>query len=809
MTYIKTFKQLNEGDSLIAGGKGASLGEMLNSGIPVPDGFVVITNGFLKFIKDNKLDSLINTNLAKVKINDSKTISLASNTIRKNILSKTVPAEIEKEILEQFKKLNTEFVAVRSSATAEDGANAAWAGQLESYLNSDSKNLINNIKKCWASLYAPRAIFYRIEQGFKNKNVSVAVVVQKMVNSESSGIAFSVHPVTQDNNQIIIEAGFGLGEAIVGGEITPDSYVFDKSLRKIVNITVNTQKKGLYKSKNIGNTWVKISEPKASSQTLSENQILKLSDNILCIEKHYGFPCDIEWAIENGKIFIVQSRPITTLMNKATNRDKLDWVNLFEVPFRFSIYSELGLKIFTKKSKYKKFPGCKNNFTMFYQYNMGITSYFLRDEINQAGKLGTDSHHNHVFMKNYLADGTKLVEKILKFNTKIISKKAYSQEEISKTFYVLCNLFEESFARYKLCNDEFQVDVYNEIKSWFKKNNILNIDLIQELATPHNLTSLDLVELEILQTSKNLLNSKKDQLKTTASSLAERYSAIGGGAEGGKIWDKKYFENEITVKSKTFTLTELDDQILKIKQRESKWQAEKNRILKDLKLPSKHCKILEQMAMLAHLKFEIRICWAYLDKITEKLYRIIGAKYNIPLSQLAFYETGDIKRLIKNNELVLNLKERKLSTLYIVKEGKYSTYYGKNSIETFNKEVVENDIVNSEIIKGQIASGGIVTGKARIVSPLKNQEKELSKVKSGDVLVTGMTRPHMLQAMKKAVAFVTDEGGITCHAAIISREMKKPCIVATRQATKIIKDGDIVEVDAINGIVKIIKRKNS
>jgi pyruvate, water dikinase len=227
----------------------------------------------------------------------------------------SMPKSMAEEIKKNYKNLDSKYVAVRSSATAEDGQDYSWAGQLDSYLNTTKKNLLEKVQYCWASLFTPRAIFYRFEKGLYATKISVAVVVQKMVNAEVSGIAFSVHPVTEDQNQMIIEAGFGLGEAIVSGQITPDSYVVEKHPRRIIDININTQTKGLYKSKKEGNEWVDISEPKASSQVLNKKQIFKLSEIILKIENHYGFPCDIEWAIENDNFYILQSRPITTLTN--------------------------------------------------------------------------------------------------------------------------------------------------------------------------------------------------------------------------------------------------------------------------------------------------------------------------------------------------------------------------------------------------------------------------------------------------------------------------------------------------------------
>src|SRR3989344_4763785 len=227
MKITLPFNKIRKEDVSLAGGKGASLGEMTSAGIPVPDGFVVLSNVFDEFIKETDLNIEIDAVLDTVNIDEVHTVENASEKIQALILNSEMPKDIAKEIQNSFNKLDSEFVAVRSSATSEDSASAAWAGQLDSFLNTTKETLLENVRKCWASLFTPRAIFYRFEKKLHGTQISAAVVVQKMVNSEKSGIAFSVHPVTEDYNQIIIEAGFGLGEAIVSGSITPDSYVID------------------------------------------------------------------------------------------------------------------------------------------------------------------------------------------------------------------------------------------------------------------------------------------------------------------------------------------------------------------------------------------------------------------------------------------------------------------------------------------------------------------------------------------------------------------------------------------------------
>lgn len=234
MKFIKTFSEIGKKDVGIAGGKGASLGEMTRASIPIPPGFVVLTSAFDRFLEETNIGVEIKAELDKVNLEDMNSIDNASRIIQGLIENYEMPTDIKDEVINSYKKLLTvtnscKYVAVRSSATAEDSSVASFAGQLDTFLYTDRRSLIDNIKRCWASLYGPRAIYYRYEKKLHHTPVSVAVVVQKMINSDVSGITFTVHPVTKDKNQMVIEAGYGLGEAIVGGKITPDTYIVDKS----------------------------------------------------------------------------------------------------------------------------------------------------------------------------------------------------------------------------------------------------------------------------------------------------------------------------------------------------------------------------------------------------------------------------------------------------------------------------------------------------------------------------------------------------------------------------------------------------
>jgi len=318
--YIKDFKKLSKKDTGIAGGKGASLGEMtlrLCSGqarrhCPVPPGFVVLAQSFDKFLGETDIGIEIEAQLHKVKIKDINSIEKVSEKISKLILNAEFPKDIAKKILSEFTKLKAKYVAVRSSATAEDSSTASWAGELESYLNTSKENLLENVKKCWASLFTPRAIFYRFEKKLHKQKISVAVVVQKMVQAEISGICFTVHPVTEDYDQMVIEAGYGLGEAIVGGKITPDTYVIHKINKNILDSNISKQEMMIVRNGN-GVKETIVPKAKQEKQKLSDKHILQLAKICQNIEKHYKKPQDIEWAFEKNNFYIVQSRPITTL----------------------------------------------------------------------------------------------------------------------------------------------------------------------------------------------------------------------------------------------------------------------------------------------------------------------------------------------------------------------------------------------------------------------------------------------------------------------------------------------------------------
>ncbi len=319
--------EVDKDDIPLVGGKGANLGELLRLGVPVPEGFVVDASTFKHFIESTGLKDKIIEILSSVDVNNMKELEEASKKIREMIESTPMPKEIEEEIRRAYRQLCEEvgeevYVAVRSSATAEDLPSASFAGQQETYLNVRGEDdVVEKVRKCWSSLYTPRAIFYRVQHGFKHEDVSIAVVVQKMVNSEKSGVMFTSHPVTGEKIAII-EAVFGLGEAIVSGAVTPDHYEYDRINRRLVNVQV-AEKKFMLTRQDSKTVKVELGE-KGKERVLSDEEIEELVKLGEIIEDHYGHPQDVEWAIENGKVYIVQSRPVTTIKGKDVKVEEVE-----------------------------------------------------------------------------------------------------------------------------------------------------------------------------------------------------------------------------------------------------------------------------------------------------------------------------------------------------------------------------------------------------------------------------------------------------------------------------------------------------
>ena len=320
---IVDVNELHVEDVPFVGGKGANLGELTNAGFPVPEAFVLTTVAYDYFVGESNIFKDIESELASIDRSSDDSLTAASDRIRALFEECEIPKDLKDEIVSRYKRLFPKgkkgFVAVRSSATAEDLPDASFAGQQETYLNvKDEADLFDKIRKCWSSLFTARAIAYREKQGYAHEDVKLAVVVQRMVNSEFSGIMFTVDP-NSGAKQIVIEAGYGLGEAIVGGEVTPDTYVVDKQKMEIIKKRISTQTWKYVRGPEGGVQKEDMPGDMIKAQKIADDRIQEIAEIGRQIEIHYEKPMDMEWCVEDDKVYIVQARPITAVGDMATN----------------------------------------------------------------------------------------------------------------------------------------------------------------------------------------------------------------------------------------------------------------------------------------------------------------------------------------------------------------------------------------------------------------------------------------------------------------------------------------------------------
>ncbi len=634
--YILNLSDVNNRYLYLVGGKAASLGELISTGLPIPPGFVITTNCYKKFKNQG------------------------------------FPAEVKELILKAFDDLGSERVAVRSSAIGEDSKGASWAGQLETYLNTSKENLIETIRRCWESTYSERALAYASEKNIDKNDLTIGVVIQKMIDSEVSGIMFTANPITNNKNQIMIEAGYGLGELLVQGIITPDNFLLDKKTFQILKSQIETQGTMLV-YKNGENIQVPVPEEKKNKAALSEKQLIELARMGLVIEQHYSVPQDIEWAFEKGKFYIVQSRPITTIKNNNVVKSFKQEDYIFALWFQ-------GVSVFVTdihNDLYKKLEA------LFIIDNGMFKQYFSKKAYEKALNDGVKFYSGKNTFYNYKKDFTEFCKTFTGFFEGDIKNKESLSEDVVIKFFEYTK---------KLCGDY----------------------------TMMNFESTD----------------------------------------------------------KAFTL-----------------QEENPTIKKNLsEMPKFKEKIRNYMNMVL---FEP-------EGYSYQLFGILSRQFKLPVSVFENLTQKEILRLFegKNPDEKIVLKRQQA---FVESYNLDNCYVGKDA-EPILQEFRE-EIKYSKLIKGQTASKGRVIGKVKIItvnySDLKRINEEIKKMQKGEILVAETTAPELMAAVKKAGAIVTDMGGLMSHAAIVSREFGIPCIVGTGTASKILKDGDLVEVDADKGIIKI------
>lgn len=746
--FTKPFNQISKHDAARAGGKGASLGEMTQAGIPVPPGFVILAGAFEQFLKETDLNVEIDSILHTVNHQEMHTVEHASERIQKLILEAKMPEDIASEIKSEFTKLGAEFVAVRSSATAEDSASAAWAGQLDSFLNTNEETLLANVKKCWASLFTPRAVFYRFEtylrqgfggqEGLHDQKISVAVVVQKMVASEKSGIAFSVHPVTEDRNQLIIEAGFGLGEAIVSGQITPDSYVVEKD-----------------DSKNIVHSLASTEKQVDTQQEAEINPVQKFIN--LMTGRNL-------WPPLNNYTFFGQGSAFNTEKYFGDYYPNLPPLHLILITKEGESMQVLPSDTLEYCSRYifrLYVDGSKeaqNRFRDFDEVEKHISCLYEEYTSQKVSETRTDE-----LLKTM--DGIR--DRIWRLNC-----------------YIMFTLYFDK---------EICLDVLKNANSSISEK---RLNLIWERATHPAVESFEKAQQRYIL--RTIVENKSREFRIEhARFIFTNYFGVEALEDVAKKVDSEYgtFSNEQAL----LKLSELDNELSEEKTAFNDWHQT---------LPKDEQRLVWYIQRIIEYRDRRKNLFAKAYVIWWLIYEKVLLEAQIDHSLITYIQFDEIMRgaeYLKSHHAEIEARKHG-AALFIEFNGTITLEpvdyeKAKQQLTEFYIESTTSGQKENEI-KGQVGSPGKIQGRVRVVLNASKAEH----FEHGDILVTGMTRPEFVPLMKNSSAVITDEGGITCHAAIVSRELKKPCIIGTKFATQVLHDGDLVEVDADNGVVRVMER---
>ncbi len=754
MSSIIWLEKIGKNDVAVAGGKGAQLGELKKSGFNVPDGFVIITHVYQEFEK--KLKEAIKSVLSGLDIENTKSLEATSAKIQKLIVSTALPSDIEKEIIEAHRKLG-KLVAVRSSATAEDQKESSFAGQMATFLNVREGKLLESVKKCFASMFTARAIYYMEQKKIDYRQVSMAVIVQNMVGSEKAGVAFSINPLNNNEKEIVVEAATGLGEKVVSGKVTPDNYVVDKET-------------GNVKERIIKN----------NSGSLNDSEISELASTIKKIEEHYKFPQDVEWAIDkSGGLYVLQTRPVTTLKTGK----KPVWKKILSREYGVQ-YTELSIKCLSPLNR-QIVPAT------FYEQayvpeNRNETCYIDETKWNEfvaalKKKYAEHPENYKEFEKSFMKSGSEYME-----TSEAISKTDLKKSDNGKlkrlyADYLKKNLIYGPYIWMQFIMNNFFAEMAKEIiTSKLGKDNKALYDYIEAALKPSKKAAA--IQLKEIAAEWEKMNEAE---KTKA---YENFKWVPCLDVHNPPWTKEEFYSHVSEFRKIGKATSITHE----------------EILNEVNPSEKEKQILEivkSLSYLKDLKDDFRRQGIF---YAQRLFEEIASRAGLNLRQISYATEEEITDFLDSSKEIPKgkVEEREKGfAIYFDKEKSVQCKSGKDVEAALNELGIALFEEFSEEIRGSPASAGKAKGVVVIVRGVS----DLNKVKKGDILVAVTTHPDYVPAMQKAAAIITDEGGITSHAAIVARELGLPCIVGAKSATKSLKDGDKVEIDAETGIIRKIK----
>lgn len=820
---ILDFNEIKKEDVLVAGGKGANLGEMTSAKINVPSGFVITADAYRDFLKVNGIDILIENGIKK-SVDDERKLLNEAERFRGKIKSGKFPERLENAIREKYFNLgNNTRVAVRSSATAEDLPDASFAGQQETYLNVQGiESVLNAVRNCYASLWGNRAVSYRFHQGYDQTSVSIAVVIQEMIESEKSGVLFTVNPVNKKENEMQINASFGLGESVVSGRVTADSYIIDKS-GEIAQVNIGSKETQIiYGDKET--VEVAVSSDKRKTRALNDREILELMKCGLEIEKHYGMPMDIEWAIKNDIVYILQARAITTLKNSENDITCNDLIEKYTKGKKIKKDTREVMSFFLEKM-----PSAHR--VLDFDYLMAIND----QKVNILSEGGIILPRNPIIdddgIQTFSDEGKRIGKNIFKFFNILKNMKDFEfcykkckdfmniyETEIEEikhlnfenmTLTECGNFLEESYALLqKLAYDRFKYALFPSVlnsKKFTKiikkvNSNYSSVDFYWDLDNKTSVITNDVYTMAC--------EIRKNEALKRAIISGDNFKELYNNYNDFKNITDEFMKdngfksdyNCYCLSAKTFLedpdrLTNILRPILNENSNESKDIKDFSKLMESIEgiYGKKYQDIEKQIKYFRYfhvVREESQYLWEtlfyYVRKCVKRINFILLGDENIEIGVANLFHKELLKAINRGN---LNESDKEKINRRNEKFPLAVKVWEASKLLIFKTD--------GDVLKGVSGSTGIAVGKVCLI----NSPKEFYKMKKGDILVCHLTDPEWTPLFKLASAVVADTGSALSHAAIVAREYNIPAVLGVGFATTKFKDGDTIQVDGNTGEV--------
>ena len=811
---------------IISGGKGANLAQLSQNDFPIPEGFIITSYAYREFIVQADLD-------LNFDYDDLDKLEKQCENLRQTVKNIAMPENIVRQIEEKLGQFDeNQAFSVRSSSTLEDLGNSAFAGAHDTFLNCQGKDeIISKIKECFASLWQPRAVLYRNSQGFRQENADMAVVVQKMVFAEKAGVSFAINPVSGNFNELVINANYGLGESVVCGEYDVDEYHISKNNLEVIEQTIAEKKIAIVKDA-ISTKEVEIEQNLQNKACLSEYELKQIAELNIKTSLYFAFPQDIEWAIFDGRVYLLQSRPITTILPNWTRDESAerypnpitpltwDYVDkAFHTSLKYS-FELMNLPHFTGKW-----------FAMFDNYIYGD-----QNAVNlymQAPKMAINS----------LQDIEKLLPKLQEkfayaldlpskwqvnlnqylLNLGALNNENLEEKAIAELYQFMERIFiiGEEYFKPNIAISITQFMLYKLLMGFLeiidKDNAASNFDILTTTPTKTILVNKEMRNLSLIveknQQLREMLLTKNSQ-EIIASNLLEKYPEF-------KLKFDKFIQahghrevefdayipcwNEapwIVLDNIRAILNNLDKEGQK-----NNSQSAKNRTELMVEIISKLDKKMQSFV------------WEFLELV--RTYTILDDEEHYqttrltPIMRKVIFELG--KRL-KNKQVVIDEWDLFFAKIETIKAAVYAdkydelkreiiknkAEYDKNSKITptwnLNEEQVSIQLNNSNLLKGRAASAGIAEGEVFLV----HSSADFALFPKQAILVAKTTNPAWTPLFYSARALITESGGVLSHGAVTAREMKIPAVMAVANVMGVLKNGQRVKVNGNNGEIEIL-----